>query len=94
MAAEIIVIYAMKSLFAFLDKFFGLGAVLVLLDVTVFDGGIEEMIALPYPLKVAIGILMAVYLFARIVYFVVSKSIEVKERLMELRRKEREMLKN
>ena len=87
--AEIIMFYAMKSVVTFFDYFFGLGAVLVLLDLTLFDGGIENMMELPYPLKVVIGCLMACYLFLRVVDFGIRKYLELREKWIELKEKEK-----
>lgn len=81
----------MKSVITFFDYFFGFGAALVLLDLTLFDGGIESMMELPYPLKVVIGCLMACYLTIRIIAFAAQKYMELKEKWIDLKRKEREL---
>ena len=86
------VLIAMKFVKAFFDYFFGLGAFLVILDLAIFDGGIEQMVNLPGPLKVVMGIGIGFYWVARTVWFIISKRLEYKERMLEILRKERELL--
>ena len=84
----------MKFVKLFFDYFFGLGAVLVVLDLVVFDGGVEEMASLPEPMKYIIGISIAIYWTARTGWFVISKRLEYRERMLEILKKEREILGN
>lgn len=88
--AEILIV--MKFAKAFFDYFFGLGAVLVLLDLTFFEGGIEQMINLPGPLKIVAAIGIAFYWTARTVWFIISKRLEYRERIIDILKKEKELL--
>lgn len=83
---------AMKFLIRGLDIFFGGGAILVLLDLIIFSGGIEELSGLPDPLKYIIGVIMAIYLAARTLYYIVSKILEVYERISNIVRKRKDFL--
>ncbi len=88
--AEILIV--MKFVKAFFDYFFGLGAVLVLMDLIVFDGGIEAMLNLPGPLKIVAAIGIGFYWAARTVWFIISKRLEYRERIVDVLKKERELL--
>ena len=83
---------AMKFVKTFLSYFFGLGAVLIALDELVFEGGIEEMVSLPGPMKYAIGVVIFGYWGARLCWFVYEKFfIEARERLLDIKKKEQEI---
>ena len=90
--AELLI--AMKFVKLFFDYFFGLGATLVLLDLLFFRGNIEDMVALPQPLKYIIGVSIAIYWVARTGWYFVSKRLEYKERMLEILRKEKEFFGN
>ncbi len=87
--AEILIV--MKFVKAFFDYFFGLGAVLVLMDLFVFDGGIEAMLNLPGPLKIVAAIGIGTYWSARTIWFIISKRLEYRERMIEILKKEKEL---
>lgn len=82
----------MKFFRAFFDYFFGLGATIALMDVLLLDGAIEESMSLPEPLKIVMGIGIAFYWISRTVWFVISKTLEYKERTIEIIKKQRELL--
>lgn len=82
----------MKFIKAFFDTFFGIGATIALMDILIFNGGIEEMLSLPGPLKIVMGTVISFYWTARTVWYIISKRIEYKDKMLELRKKELEVL--